>query len=181
LSQRLVTLFQPSHEEVFLFNAQGAFSVPPDIGYNVVGPHIPRGTWALVDADASFTSPAGFIVSTTSPYIVVLAASPRMMHWDSWSRNVSQKFFYMKPWTLNELIQGYVIIMLSYATDSQHRISVALCKRMVKNRRRSSWRYFSTHTAHRRDRRIFLREIRPLTRMIWTRRSRPWTLLFFSL
>ena len=66
-----------------------------------------RRIWALFDPSSSAPKPAGLLTSTSSPFFVVEAASPRSGHND-WHNKLGPKFFYMKPWRFSEIIQVYV-------------------------------------------------------------------------
>ena len=60
--------------------------------------------WTLVDSSNDLLKPTGAF-STSGPFYVVAAASPRADR-IAWTSKVQRYFFYMKPWSFSEFIQG---------------------------------------------------------------------------
>ena len=80
-----------------------------------------RRIWALFDSTPGIPEPANILMSPSSPFFIVHAASPRS-EYHGWHKKRNPRNFYMKPWSLSELIQAYVdtasggFMMLTFPT-----------------------------------------------------------------
>jgi hypothetical protein len=66
----------------------------------------PRRIWALIDTNPHLLEPAD-VFKHPSHFFVVDATSPRSDYL-GWLNKVSYEKFYMKPWSLSEILQAYV-------------------------------------------------------------------------
>lgn len=64
-----------------------------------------KATWFLVDAHKGFESPALFTMEEGSKPFFVVTSSPRREHWN-WILKCEHRFFFMNPWTWEEIVQG---------------------------------------------------------------------------
>ena len=62
--------------------------------------------WALVDSNQDLAKPTG-VFSTGRVFFVIQAASPRPQR-VQWLERVDSQYFYMKGWSLSEVLQAYV-------------------------------------------------------------------------
>jgi len=65
--------------------------------------------WALVDSNQDLAKPTG-VFHSGRVFFVVQAASPRPQR-VQWLENVNSQYFYMKGWSLSEVLQAYVGIL----------------------------------------------------------------------
>ena len=65
-----------------------------------------KRVWALVGSNNSVKVPAPIFLNHR-PFFVVEALSPRPMRFE-WTKKVDWEYFYMKTWTLSELLQASV-------------------------------------------------------------------------
>ena len=123
LMLRLPTVFQPGATNPILFHEGGTseFSRLSDperykeLVFPFPGDHS-RRVWALFDPSPDAPQPAGLLTSTSSPFFIVQAASPRSGYND-WHNKLCPEIFYMKPWRFSELILVYVD---TTSRDSRH-------------------------------------------------------------
>ena len=66
----------------------------------------PDRSWALVDSNEDLARPTGAF-NTGRVFFTVQAASPRPQR-VQWLNTVDSQYFYMKGWSLSEVIQAYV-------------------------------------------------------------------------
>ena len=62
--------------------------------------------WVLLDSGPPLSQPAPMFRSA-SPFFVVDATSPCSPHF-GWLSKIGHVYFYMKPWSISEIIQAYV-------------------------------------------------------------------------
>ena len=125
LSFKLPTVFQNTPSSAVLFHEGGVarltdyqslhlyspISFPPDEPF--------RRIWALLDFHPFFPAPA-LIFGYRSPFYPVCAMSPRSKSTD-WLNKLDVEKFYMKPWSILELVQAYVNLTFG---GPQHSLSV---------------------------------------------------------
>ena len=66
----------------------------------------PSRIWVLVDSNEDLARPSGAF-NAGRPFFVVQAASPRPER-VQWLEQVDSQYFYMKGWSLSEVLQAYV-------------------------------------------------------------------------
>ena len=64
-----------------------------------------RRIWAIVDLGPQLQEPTG-IFTLGSPFFVVNGMSPGSKQ--EWHRKVHRRRFFMKPWSISEMLQAYV-------------------------------------------------------------------------
>ena len=64
-----------------------------------------RRIWAIVDLDPRFQDPSGIFIHGP-PFFVVNGVSPRSKQ--EWHKKVHRRRFFMKPWSISEMLQAYV-------------------------------------------------------------------------
>jgi hypothetical protein len=98
------TVFQYEDASVVLFNKNGASRLSPKISLAQIPP---SKMWALVDSNQSVQIPADMFLRDGSPFFIVMASSPRSTRWDAVQHyKPRMKLWFMKPFTLAELIQA---------------------------------------------------------------------------
>jgi hypothetical protein len=111
LAFRLPTALQVDCDRVILFHGGGTSTfkylqdVVPYLGLTFKNP--PSRIWALVDSSNTLEVPAP-VFCKGEPFFVVEAAS-RPSRFE-WAKKVDFRPFYMKTWTLSELLQAYVTL-----------------------------------------------------------------------
>ncbi|KDQ10896.1 hypothetical protein BOTBODRAFT_177780 [Botryobasidium botryosum FD-172 SS1] len=111
LAVGLPTIFVNDSNHLYIFNHSGAFVFTDyESPFETSAGErfkecITRDYWCLVDSSARFIGVPEFIMEQNR--FVVQAASPRIEH-TKWTRKTPYQFFtyFMKPWTLSELIAG---------------------------------------------------------------------------
>jgi hypothetical protein len=111
LAFRLPTALQIDRGEAILFH-EGGTSIFQDlqdvVPYLALAFENPRSRiWVLVDSNDSLEKPAA-VFCKGQPFFVVEAAS-RPSRFE-WAKKVRSTNFYMKTWTLSELLQAYVTL-----------------------------------------------------------------------
>ena len=113
LALRLPTALQVDDSFAILFH-EGGVSEFANLDkcaiYDVLQPP-PRGDperkfWALVNTSEFLPNPTK-IFKDHETFFVVNATSPHSKHLD-WLNKINHQNFYMKPWSLSEIIQAYV-------------------------------------------------------------------------
>lgn len=108
LALGLPTALQISKRYALLFHEGGVcqFSdLETDEIYNLLVSPSPGRIWALVDSNEDLARPTG--IFNTGRLFVVQAASPRPER-VRWLEQVDSQYFYMKGWSLSEVLQAYV-------------------------------------------------------------------------
>jgi hypothetical protein len=110
----LPIIYQSRPSQVYYFGPEGAFLLKiSDADQNAAAEFskvLPRSTWCLVDSNAELQEMPMFIRHL--PLFAIQAASPR---WSriKWGNKHKIMLYYMKPWSLTELIIGYLIVRRS--------------------------------------------------------------------
>lgn len=106
LALRLPTVLQLEHRDPFLFHEGGVSQLTDLQGYcyyhKLKQEDESNRIWALVDSP----EPAS-IFKFSSPFFVVLVAYPLSNH-QRWLNKICYHVFYMKPWSISEVLQAYV-------------------------------------------------------------------------
>jgi hypothetical protein len=110
LLERKPTIFQKEPDVLFLFDDNGVRELNPSMDVDPsLGIH--RNTWALVDCNRRVHEPAALLARDTSPYFLVIASSPRASRWEGVEKDRGRiALWFMKPFTLAELIQASVFL-----------------------------------------------------------------------
>ena len=66
-----------------------------------------RKVWALIDTNFHLLEPADIFKCSRSFFVVDVKSSPSGSD-PRWLNKVHVNFFYMKPWSLSEILQAYV-------------------------------------------------------------------------
>jgi hypothetical protein len=111
LAHRLPTVLQVTESFALLFHKTGISELTGlkgDPGYAAFkfSPDYRSRIWVLADSNESLLKPA-IIFRHDSPFFMVNAVSPRSEHLD-WLKKVNYEDFYMKTWSLSEIIQAHV-------------------------------------------------------------------------
>ena len=112
LALRLPTALQIRKGHAILFHEGGVsqFSAPDDNlrypGLRFEPEDRSKRIWALIDTNQSLLEPAE-IFRISSSFFVVNAVSPRAQSTD-WFRKSLFQNFYMNPWSVLGILQGYV-------------------------------------------------------------------------
>lgn len=114
LALELPTALQVDSSYAILFHKGGVseFTQLGDhLSYSALYP--PRGSgsrssriWVLVDSDPALFEPA-IIFRDHSPFFIVDAMSPHPDYL-KWPKPLNKHNFYMKPWSISEVLQAYV-------------------------------------------------------------------------
>ncbi len=96
-----ILVLNPNVVTVFL--QQGVFSVAI-AHFNSVAMLIPDSAWCLVDSNQELKHPPQFIIQ--SPFFIVQAASPIKDHISWKDKTLGVWEYFMKPFSLSELIVG---------------------------------------------------------------------------
>jgi len=116
LKARQTTIIQPDKKLAFLFTSEGVKLTDPtkSVDFGVV---VTKGTWYLFDAsEASVTPPPMFYRErpTGLECFTIVAASPRRKYLADWEkRGGPHDKYYMRPFSLTELIQAWVQISMT--------------------------------------------------------------------
>ena len=118
---QLPTVFQPGTNNPILFHKNGTYELKkfrnPEWYKALAFPENPScRIWALFDPSPDAPQPAALLTSTSSPFFIVQAASPRS-DYNDWHNKLGPRYFYMKPWSFLELVQVYVD---TTSRDSRH-------------------------------------------------------------
>jgi hypothetical protein len=111
LAFKLPTVLQINASYAILFHEDGVSEFTSLVGahnyevFDFLPEHPSRRIWALVDSKPSLLQPAD-IFQDGSSFFVVDAVYPRSEH--NWLKKVGHDCFYMKPWSLSEVLQAYV-------------------------------------------------------------------------
>ena len=113
LALRLPTALQVKNSYAILFH-EGGVSEFADLDNHLIygalkpppGGDPRRKVWALVNTNKFLSDPAD-IFKDHEIFFVVDATSPRSEHL-GWLNKINHQKFYMKPWSLSEIIQAYV-------------------------------------------------------------------------
>ncbi|KAH8109926.1 hypothetical protein DFH11DRAFT_1623885, partial [Phellopilus nigrolimitatus] len=102
------TVLQTQPENLYILNDEGVFRVdcPIRASLNVFQDFLPRSTWCLVDSTLHMKGVSA--VALGLQLFIVQAASPRKDHL-KWLKKSSASKYFMKPWTLSELIAGRML------------------------------------------------------------------------
>ncbi len=107
---RLPTALQIRPDEALLFH-EGGTSIFQDLidngsylGLESANPQ--SKIWVLVDSNESLEKLAG-VFRMGRPFFVLQVASSRAAHFDWWAKKIKFGRFYMKTWTLSEVLQAY--------------------------------------------------------------------------
>jgi hypothetical protein len=104
LLSRSPTLFQYENESIVFFNEDGVTRLSPK---SMLRPS--SATWALVDANPSVLQPAAMLLRDGAPFFTIVASSPRSAKWDQLAHYKPPfTLWFMKPFTLGELVEAYV-------------------------------------------------------------------------
>ena len=113
LALRLPTALQVHNNFAILFHEGGVSefaSLDKPSVYNALrslsGGDPKQKVWALVNTSEFLSDPAD-IFKDHEIFFVVDATSPRSEHLE-WLDKINHQKFYMKPWSLSEIIQAYV-------------------------------------------------------------------------
>jgi hypothetical protein len=107
LLQQQPTIFQYRRDILLLFDGDGVSTLLPEDA--VIRPAA-EDIWALVDCNQSVSAPASALLNGSSPAFLVVASSPRSFRWaDVLHYRVPTPTWFMKPFTLVELIQASVL------------------------------------------------------------------------
>ena len=100
------TLFQCENDSIVLFDENGISR----LSHKALLTQSPTSaTWALVDANQSVLRSAQMLLRDGSPFFTVIASSPWSPRWKEMAHyRPPFKLWFMKPFTLEELIQAYV-------------------------------------------------------------------------
>ena len=85
------------------------------------GDKLSRRIWVLIDLNPILEEPAP-IFRYNSDFFAVCTTSPRSPH-TGWLEYLDEERFYMKPWSILEVVQAYVVITLG---GPQHSLSVVV-------------------------------------------------------
>jgi len=114
LARKLPTALQIDSSYAILFHEGGVFEFQ-DSKFNsdyrpliLLSENSSSRIWALVDTSLDLLEPFS-IFKRSSPFFVVVAASPRSEHL-GWLKKVSQDYFYMRPWSDSEVLQVYAAL-----------------------------------------------------------------------
>ena len=106
LALRLPTVLQLEGPDPFLFHEGGVSKLTDLQGYcyqrKLKQDDKSNRIWALVASP----EPAN-IFKSSSPFFVVLVACPLSNH-QRWLNKIRYRVFYMKPWSISEVLQAYV-------------------------------------------------------------------------
>jgi hypothetical protein len=109
LQAGLPTIYQSHPSFLLFFNAEGAFTWHHDWPLNALELRrdIPSSTWCLIDSNINLTKVPAFITSLCC--FIVQAWSPQNEHF-TWRDKAGAPVmtYYMKPWSLTEILSGYV-------------------------------------------------------------------------
>jgi hypothetical protein len=114
LQAGLPTIYQSTSDRMYLFNDCGVFEFPCNSRGNPDWTEIyenfevdPLTTWALIDSNQDLVQVP---LSYQNRFFIVQATSPREDHF-AWKNKAHQSTFIyiMKPWTLCEILLGYVV------------------------------------------------------------------------
>jgi len=112
LAHRLPTALQIHHSYAILFHEDGVsqFLAPDDKlrypGLRFEPEDRSKRIWALVDTNQSLLEPADIFKNSPS-FFIVNSVSPRAKYTD-WIGKLSYQKFYVNPWSVMEILQGYV-------------------------------------------------------------------------
>ena len=109
LALGLPTALQISRDYALMFHEGGVCQftdLENDKAYDSLMSPGPGRIWTLVDSNQDLAKPTG-VFSTGRVFFVVQAASPRPQR-VQWLERVDSQYFYMKGWSLSEVIQAYV-------------------------------------------------------------------------
>lgn len=113
LALGLPTVMQVDISYAILFYKRGIFEFEHSVGHHdyselKLPPEArPGRIWALVNSNPALLGPTN-ILRHRSPFFIVDAASPTSDHL-GWLEKTSYEKFYMKPWTISEVIQAYMV------------------------------------------------------------------------
>jgi len=114
LALGLPTVLQVDSSYAILFHDCGIFSLKHSVDYHDYSelkfpPEArPGRIWALVDSNPAPSGAATNIFKPCLSFFVVDTASPTSDHL-GWHEKTSYEKFYMKPWSIAEVIQAYGI------------------------------------------------------------------------
>jgi hypothetical protein len=108
----LPTVYQSRPDYLYFFSEDGVFETYCGSGVKATDlrRQIPESTWCLIDSNRSLMDVPTFI--TDLGRFIVQASSPRAgrVAWkDKSNRSVIQ--YYMKPWSLSEILAGYALTL----------------------------------------------------------------------
>jgi hypothetical protein len=116
LALELPTALQVHRNYAILFHRGGVFQFAnlnsPMVYDDVLAPEPddgPQRIWALIDTNQFLLEPAD-IFKQRGTFFVVNTTSPRSEHIE-WLNKSNREYFYMKPWSLSEVLQAYVYLV----------------------------------------------------------------------
>jgi hypothetical protein len=121
LAQRLPTALQISKSYAVLFHNGGVSEFTHLEGhpeYDTLGPSHKRSSriWVLIDSNPRLLEPADIFLYST-PLFVVDAMSGRSGRL-GWLKKIRRTDFYMRTWSMSEVIQAYVNLTLGHSHRS---------------------------------------------------------------
>lgn len=114
----LSTFFQTEQECVWLFHKGGVVAIPPSQPWKDVKEvnYEDGATWALVDSNQHLDYPGPILWRLNAPIFIVQASSPFERHW-RWAKDHGLTAeFYVKPFSLQEMLQGMYVYVHSLKT-----------------------------------------------------------------
>jgi hypothetical protein len=116
LLARKPTIFQRDAKSIYFFSATGVRRLSRD----TVNPSVNLSeTWALLDAKQEDKTAPIFLIDRSALFLVI-ASSPRPSHWqDVEHYRPPVKIWLMEPFTLEELIQAQVFLIILRCYDVQ--------------------------------------------------------------
>ena len=107
LLEQKPTALQNEASNVLLFDANGVKAISPATHIHPES-EVFKGVWALVDINPDVEDPAR-IFGADSPFFLIMASSPMASRWQrAWRYRAPIDFWFMKTFTLSELIQASV-------------------------------------------------------------------------
>jgi len=137
LALKLPTVLQVTASNAILFHEAGVSEFKHDNwhpAFNAVwsppSEDLPR-LWTLVDTNPNLLRPVG-ILRHSSPFFIVNAMSPYPND-AGWLDKVCYNIFYMKPWSILEVIQAYVDLALGGSQRSPPTVALSSVKNPTQN------------------------------------------------
>jgi len=110
LLEQKPTILQNDSQDLYFFHSNGVDVLSPFL-HVVPNSELYQNTWALVDINVNVQAPAQMLSKDTSPFFLVIASSPRPSRLRELQKYKSPSvFWFMKPFTLAELIQVSVFL-----------------------------------------------------------------------
>jgi hypothetical protein len=121
LLEKKPTVLQNNSKDVFIFDDKGCHVVEASSYLYYSDRSARQDTWALVDLGQKVAEPARFMYN--SSFFLIMASSPKPTRWKNVLKyRAPVAFWFMKPFTLAELIQASVFLT-SYSSFVAYAIS----------------------------------------------------------